>query len=1090
MKRLKYIFSIALMVLCAAFAMPAQAQDKVLTAIGAPGQVEFDVPSGVKTLYYTNAASAKKVVVKTNSVARLSTGEKWITPTLEGDTLSVAVSENTGSDTRSGEINIAVPDGNSYKIAVVQLGTAPGFFIACDTVKVSGINAGVSVEITANAEIAFTTAEWISATDTKFENGTKSYVFNAGKMDEGTRYGEIGVTLVSNPDFTGKVTVAQTFEGFPSFIVISDLHFGTDGAESRVQESLATLYENSGDVDAIFVNGDYSNNGNQSNYTSLNSVFGNTDIVPDYIPRYYIVGNHEWYTNDGGTTMGYYNTLGCSFNNYFEIKGYPFIYIGLSGTSEESYSTESLAFLKNSLEDAVEKYPGKPIFVFQHIPAYGTVQGTGDNDGGWGSKKIYNILKDYPQVVDFSGHTHFSSRNPLTLHQDKFTSINDGGNYDVYTHEGIDADGSHPSNARINEGMIVSVESEDLFTITRIDGQRNEMIGDLLSFESPYDGTNFAYANYNGSKPAFEDGAEVTTSEMQTTQRKITFPQAEIGEDLNDIVYYYKVDIVNSSDEVVATANRCSQFYLGSEKPETLSILISGIDNEGTMRARVTAVDPYGNESDPIESEPFTIGEYTPAEGTTLPTADLFDLQVDEKGNGSDQSPMNNVVITSTTIPIAFYDADYKLAGAKFNHDNSQYYAVDYSNNDKIKNALQTAYTMEAFFMCNAVDAQQTPISSQQAGGSGFWMPGEGNGEFHIEAGHGDGEWYQLSSSTNIQPGKYYHAVATYDGEKLRMYLNGYPAGEMDCPDALTLPAEGAHYLVLGGDVSENLLSAGSQAPLDGYLLIARMYSKAVSRDEAYLLYQDAIKGYEKAEEDTSIAEVAPVADLFDIVFGENGTATDVSEQNIDVTVGPTTPTTYFNETYNRWVAQFPGDNTQCYFGVPYSENQTILDALVGDFTLESTFMVNNDNLSSLPAVVSSQQNGGVGIEPGNEIQAWGYFSGRYATAYAYDYPVQKNTYYHVAVVVQTIDVETPTMSLYVNGNLASRVQLAGQMGLPQGNARYFCIGGDASYGGNSAEYLLNGEVVTARLYSRAITGPEVKRLYVDMTKTAESDAE
>jgi hypothetical protein len=60
MKRLKYIFSIALMVLCAAFAMPAQAQDKVLTAIGAPGQVEFDVPSGVKTLYYTNAASAKK----------------------------------------------------------------------------------------------------------------------------------------------------------------------------------------------------------------------------------------------------------------------------------------------------------------------------------------------------------------------------------------------------------------------------------------------------------------------------------------------------------------------------------------------------------------------------------------------------------------------------------------------------------------------------------------------------------------------------------------------------------------------------------------------------------------------------------------------------------------------------------------------------------------------------------------------------------------------------------------------------------------------------------------------------------------------
>ena len=41
-----------------------------------------------------------------------------------------------------------------------------------------------------------------------------------------------------------------------------------------------------------------------------------------------------------------------------------------------------------------------------------------------------------------------------------------------------------------------------------------------------------------------------------------------------------------------------------------------------------------------------------------------------------------------------------------------------------------------------------------------------------------------------------------------------------------------------------------------------------------------------------------------------------------------------------------------------------------------------------------------------------------------------------------------------------------------------------------SAIITADGEVVTARLYSRAITGPEVKRLYVDMTKTAESDAE
>ena len=60
---------------------------------------------------------------------------------------------------------------------------------------------------------------------------------------------------------------------------------------------------------------------------------------------------------------------------------------------------------------------------------------------------------------------------------------------------------------------------------------------------------------------------------------------------------------------------------------------------------------------------------------------------------------------------------------------------------------------------------------------------------------------------------------------------------------------------------------------------------------------------------------------------------------------------------------------------------------------------------------------------------------------------------------------------------------LGGVMTLPQGNATYFCIGGDAAYSGDAAEYLLNGEVGLARMYSSALTAPQVKRLYVDLKK-------
>ena len=124
-----------------------------------------------------------------------------------------------------------------------------------------------------------------------------------------------------------------------------------------------------------------------------------------------------------------------------------------------------------------------------------------------------------------------------------------------------------------------------------------------------------------------------------------------------------------------------------------------------------------------------------------------------------------------------------------------------------------------------------------------------------------------------------------------------------------------------------------------------------------------------------------------------------------------------------------------------------------------------------------------MGIEPGEVIQGWGYFSGSYATAYAYDYLVQKNTFYHITLVVQTLDVETPVMSIYVDGKFAGKTQLAGQMTLPTGNAKYFCIGGDASAAGDYAEFLLNGEVAMARMYGRALTGPEIKRLFVDLKK-------
>lgn len=1086
MKRLKHIFPLfALMI---SLALGAQAQDRALTVVGTPGRTSLTVPASAKSLDFAREGGVKSFAIKTNTTVRPRTSASWATATLSGDSVKVSVSENSDNAVRSAVVTLGAPDGASVDIAVRQLGTDPAFFVSTDTIVTKGNGGGVVVSVIANAALTFSTPDWLSAKDASYASGEKNYVFTTSDMQVGTRYGNLGIAIAGSSQ-TATVVVEQVFEGYPSFIVMSDVHLGASGSQARVTKSLQTMYDNSGDVDAIIVNGDLTDNGNLDQYQQMTAIFNDYDIVPDGVARYFVMGNHEWYTNDGNGSMNNYNTLGVDHDKYFDIKGYPFIYIGMSGGGENDYSDASLAFLKQSLDDAVLRYPGKPIFVFTHIPGYGTVQGTGASDGGWGSTKITNVLNDYPMVMNFSGHTHLSERCPTTINQNTFTSLNDGGNKDIWTQTGIDDDGTHPDGA-LAEGMIVTVEDASNIAVRRIDGQRGEEIGETLNFPAPYDGTNFTYKDYKGSKPYFADDAEVRQEQVQPTQRRVTFSQASIqDDDPNNVVLYYRVEIVNANDEAVASGKRCSQFYYGSDMPAELSIVLSGLDAESQqeLRAKVTAIDPFGNESDPVYSPTFRVGEYTPDPSATLPTADLLDLAVDDNGVGTDKSAAGTPLITGATSPIPFYDPDYKLSGAKFSQDGSQFYAIDLDANTNVANALQNEFTMEVFFTSYDVngggnDQAQTPMSAQEGGGSGFWMYNGGGMYFY--AGNPAGGYYELAPTANLRNGEYSHMVATYDGSKLKLYLNGYPAGEMDAAGPLTLPISTGRYLVIGGDAN----TAGhAQATLNGVVLIARLYSRAITRDEDYLLYQDAIKNYEKQDSgEVEPAEEAPVADLFDVEFGENGTAKDVSANAIEIETGSTAPETYYNETYKRWSAKFPGDDGSCYFAVPYLENTAINDALANDFTIEALCQINNEgNLdNSLPAVLSSQQQGGIGIEVGSVVEAWAHFGGSYATVYANDYSVVKDTWYHIVVTVQYNDIEVPDMKIYVNGNYAGHVPLAGPYDekSDQGTHKFF-IGGDVGPGGAWSEYLLKGEVAVAKMYGKTLSPSEVKRLYVDLTK-------
>lgn len=1065
-RKYRYILSALAFLLLGAF--PAKAQDVVLASTAAEGSTSLTLSTS-QPLDFTAEGGTKAVGVKTNLKVKPRPDAEWIEAEMQDDSLKVKARPNQGASAREGTVTLPGLDGNTKTIKVRQLGSAPAFFVNEREVSVNGKSPDIILNIVSNAELSFTSSEWIKSGDVAWQSGDKVYSFKTeGMQKSGNREGEISVQLKGDDASRQTVSVKQVYEGFPTFIVMSDIHFGNGDARTRVTNSLTNLYSQNPSADALIINGDLTQNGNASQYAEMLEVINDGNIVPAEVKRVFIMGNHEWFTSEDA--MKNFETTGAPHNGYFSIKGYPFVYIGLSGSGNDDYSDESISFLESSIKDAAVKYAGKPVFVFTHIPAYGTTHGSSANDGNWGSHKIYNVLKNYPQVIHFCGHTHYSLRDARALWQGAFTSIDDGTNDYTEIQPDIDYEGIHPYGVNdVQEGLVVTVEDENNVNVRRFDSRRGEEILPQWNFSAPYNGTNMPYAvKTDNTAPVFSN-VEIAAEEMQKGSRNIRFAQAE---DEDNVVLYYNVRICDANGDSVASKRVCSRFYLGSDMPGILNAKFTDLPLEGELHASVTAVDPFGNESEPIESEPFNFAEYTPAEGTTIPKADLFDLNIADDGTVSDASELRNTVEMSAFAPVQAFDKDYNLNALQFDRRNDMFYRVDYAGNDKITDAFASSFSFETFFNCNTVGNDMCMFSSQNLGGAGLEIEPNATLTFYCWV---DGAYRNVNTGTAIRPGVRYHVVATYskDEGKIKLFVDGYPAGSTDVSGDFGFPDEDAQWLAIGADASSD--KSYGQAPFDGQVMAARMYSKPVSRDEVYLMYKSFADRYSVIGEDTTTASAAPVADLFDVEFGENGAVVDKSEQGIAITTGNTTPQTYYNETYKRWVAKFSGDDTQEYYAIPYADNMPITSAMEADFTLEVFAMLNDAEKDQ--CIVSSQQLGGFGIEPDKTINVWGRYGNEYANLYS-DVTVEKGKFYHIVAVADAGESE---MRVYVNGRLAGKRGITGMFSFPQGNAKYFCIGGDASYNGDSAEYQLNGEIVLTRMYSRALKLPDAKKLYQDI---------
>jgi len=232
-----------------------------------------------------------------------------------------------------------------------------------------------------------------------------------------------------------------------SFQVLSDVHIAAwdSIADINFDSALKDIKKTDPSSSAVVFVGDSVDCGQDATYQKFMSIINANKVgLPNFI---YAIGNHEYmetvsdpyeHSVDGKLQkwLNYTKAPGVYYDKY--IGGQHFI---IMGSEESAYhdddcdiSQTQFDWLKSKLAETKNKK--EPIYLYLHQSMSNTVagsigmKGTPDAQGWYGMKpnqeiQLRDILKKYPQVVLFNGHSHWTLESDHEMYDGKnaFASI-------------------------------------------------------------------------------------------------------------------------------------------------------------------------------------------------------------------------------------------------------------------------------------------------------------------------------------------------------------------------------------------------------------------------------------------------------------------------------------------------------------------------------------------------------------------------------------------------------------------------------------------------------------------------------------------
>ena len=391
------------------------------------------------------------------------------------------------------------------------------------------------------------------------------------------------------------------------FVASSDTHVRDNNNTTlkRIGKMMSMAYSvaesdvNYSSLDALLVAGDLTNDGTKTEFVKFSNAVN--DSLRDGTRFMGVVAkNHDGYKMSRQELRDYYTSLsGVDADFHIVINGFHFI--GLSASADDSvhYSSAQLNWLRDQLDSATESDPTRPVFVTHHEHNSGTVYGSSSFDG-WGVSYFNNILKNYPQVVDFSGHSHYPLNDPRSIWQGDFTAIGTGAVYyaeftidDVRTY--------HPDDAYDTATCwIVEVNADGDLHLRGMDINASSVLCEYY-LKNPADPANRDFTPEKqaerSSAPVFENGAELSVK-SEIGKYKVTAPTARPTDGMP--VVLYRAEVKNESGETVDKTWVLPKYYNATEESEIVFEFDGEFNDEYTIS--VTAETAYGVRSDPLES--------------------------------------------------------------------------------------------------------------------------------------------------------------------------------------------------------------------------------------------------------------------------------------------------------------------------------------------------------------------------------------------------------------------------------------------------------------------------------------------------------